>query len=162
MILIAYDGSQDAKAAIEQAGRLFKGESATVVTVWQRFIDTMARLGGGIGVILDYAEIDASSEQSAAERAYEGAELAVAAGLTADAKSLVVDSTIPEAILGVAAEVDAAVVVLGSRGYTGVKSLMLGSVSSHVLHHADRPVLVVPSPVVARARAQELHEASHH
>jgi nucleotide-binding universal stress UspA family protein len=161
MILIAYDGSQDAKAAIEQAGKLFKGESATVVTVWQRFIDTMVRLGGGVGVIVDYAEIDASSEQSATERAGEGAKLAAAAGLTADSRSLVVESTIPAAILGVAAELDAAVVVLGSRGYTGVKSLMLGSVSNHVLHHADRPVLVVPSPVVAAARAEELHEAAH-
>jgi nucleotide-binding universal stress UspA family protein len=160
MILIAYDGSDDAKAAIEQAGRLFKGESATVVTVWQRFIDTMVRLGGGVGVIVDYAEIDASSEQSATERANEGAKLATAAGLTADARSVVVESTIPAAILGVAGEVDASVVVMGSRGYTGVKSLMLGSVSNHVLHHADRPVLVVPSPVVAHARAEELHEAA--
>lgn len=161
MILIAYDGSEDAKAAITQAGKLFKGESATVVTVWQRFVDTMVRIGGGVGgVIVDYDAIDGSSQQSAGERANEGAKLATAAGLTAAGKSLVVESTIAAAILGVAAEADAAVVVLGSRGYTGVKSLMLGSVSSHVLHHADRPVLVVPSPVVAAARAEELeHKA---
>lgn len=160
MILIAYDGSADAKAAIEQAGKLFKGESATVVTVWQRFIDTMVRLGGGVGVIIDYDGIDASSQQSAVERANEGAKLAAGAGLTADARALVVESTISATILSAAAEVDAAVVVLGSRGYTGVKSLMLGSVSHHVLHHADRPVLVVPSPVVAAARAEELHTAA--
>jgi nucleotide-binding universal stress UspA family protein len=156
MILIAYDGSEDANAAIAQAGKLFKGESATVVTVWQRFVDTMVRLGGGVGVIIDYDAIDTSSQQSAVERADAGAKLARDAGLTAVGKSLAVKSTISAAILGVAAEVDAAVVVLGSRGYTGVKSLMLGSVSTHVLHHADRPVLVVPSPVVAAARAGEL------
>jgi nucleotide-binding universal stress UspA family protein len=156
MILIAYDGSNDAKAAIEQAGKLFKGESATVVTVWQRFVDTMVRLGGGVGVIVDYDAIDTSSQRSAVERANEGAQLASGAGLTAEARALVVDSTISAAILGVASEVDAAVVVLGSRGYTGIKSVMLGSVSSHVLHHADRPVLVVPSPVVAAARAEQL------
>jgi nucleotide-binding universal stress UspA family protein len=159
MILIAYDGSADAKAAIEQAGKLFKGESATVVTVWQRFVDTMVRLGGGVGVIIDYDEIDASSQRSAAERAAEGAKLASAAGLVADGKALVVESTIASAILGAATEADASVVVLGSRGYTGVKSMMLGSVSAHVLHHADRPVLVVPSPVVAAARSEELHHA---
>jgi nucleotide-binding universal stress UspA family protein len=160
MILIAYDGSEDAKAAIEQTGKLFNGESATVVTVWQRFIDTMVRLGGGVGVIVDYEQIDTSSQQSAAERAEEGAKLATSAGLKAESKTLVVDSTIAAAIIGAAAEIDASVVVLGSRGYTGVKSVMLGSVSSHVLHHADRPVLVVPSPAVAQARAQELHEAA--
>jgi nucleotide-binding universal stress UspA family protein len=156
MILIAYDGSDDAKAAIQQAGKLFKGESATVVTVWQRFIDTMVRMGGGVGMIVDYEQIDSSSQQSAVERADEGAKLAASAGLAADAKAIVVDTTIAAAIIGAAAEADADVVVLGSRGYTGVKSLMLGSVSSHVLHHADRPVLVVPSPVVAQARAKEL------
>jgi nucleotide-binding universal stress UspA family protein len=160
MILIAYDGSEDAKAAVEQAAKLFSGESATVVTVWQRFVDTMARLGGGVAAIVDYDEIDASSKQSARDRADEGAQLAASAGLAADAKALVVESTISATILGAAAEVDADVVVLGSRGYTGVKSLMLGSVSSHVLHHADRPVLVVPSPVVAEARAEELQHAA--
>lgn len=157
MILIAYDGSEDAKAAIEQAGKLFQGQNATVVTVWQRFVDTMVRLGGGVGVIVDYDEIDASSEQSALERATEGAQLAVSAGLKADGRSLVVESSIDAAILTEAAKIDAAVVVLGSRGYTGVKSMMLGSVSARVLHHADRPVLVVPSPAVTEARAKELH-----
>jgi nucleotide-binding universal stress UspA family protein len=156
MILIAYDGSEDAKAAITQAGKLFEGERATVVTVWQRFVDTMVRFGGGVGLIVDFDAIDTSSQQSAVERADEGAKLATGAGLAADAKALVVESTISAAILGAAADVDAAVVVLGSRGYTGVKSMMLGSVSTHVLHHADRPVLVVPSPVVAAARAEAL------
>lgn len=156
MILIAYDGSDDAKAAIEQSGKLFSGESATVVTIWQRFIDTMAKVGGGVGVIIDYDEIDASSEQAANERANEGAEIATGAGLHATGRAIVVESTISAAILATAAEVDAAAVVLGSRGFTGVKSLVLGSVSNHVLHHADRPVLVVPSPAVAEARAEEL------
>jgi nucleotide-binding universal stress UspA family protein len=160
MILIAYDGSDDAKAAIQQAGKLFKGESATVVTVWQRFIDTMVRMGGGVGMIVDYDQIDRSSQQSAVERAEEGAKLAASAGLASDAKALVVDTTIAAAIIGAGAEADADVVVLGSRGYTGVKSLMLGSVSSHVLHHADRPVLVVPSPVIAQARAKELEHTA--
>jgi nucleotide-binding universal stress UspA family protein len=43
--------------------------------------------------------------------------------------------------------------VLGTRGLTGVKSLLLGSVSHAVLQHADRPVIIVPSPETARERA---------
>jgi nucleotide-binding universal stress UspA family protein len=44
---------------------------------------------------------------------------------------------------------------MGSRGLTGVKSLLLGSVSHAVIQHADRTVIVVPSSEVAAARARE-------
>lgn len=56
------------------------------------------------------------------------------------------------AILAVAAEIDAEVIVVGTRGRGDVKSLLLGSVSHGILQHADRPVLVVPSVAVAQAR----------
>ena len=48
------------------------------------------------------------------------------------------------AICDVAGEIDAATIVLGARGLSQVASLLLGSVSSAVLVHAKRPVLVVP------------------
>jgi nucleotide-binding universal stress UspA family protein len=38
---------------------------------------------------------------------------------------------------------------------TGVKSLLLGSVSHAVIQHAGRMLIVVPSPEVAAARARE-------
>jgi nucleotide-binding universal stress UspA family protein len=154
LILIAYDGSDDAKAAIEQAGKLFPGATATVLTVWERFIDTMARAGAGAGVVVDYDAIDTQTAQSATKQSEEGAKLANEAGLTASAKTAVVDSTISDAILDEAASASASAVVTGSRGYTGVKSLMLGSVSHHLVQHADLPVVVVPSPAVAKARTE--------
>ncbi len=154
MILIAYDGSDDAKAAVEEAAKLFPGETATVLTVWERFIDTMARSGAALGVIVDYDEVDRQTEAGASEKAEQGAKIATDAGLTASAKTAVVDTTISDAILSEAATAGASVVVTGSRGYTGVKSLMLGSVSHHLLQHADLPVVVVPSPAIAKARAE--------
>ncbi len=154
MILIAYDGSEDAKAAIQQAAKLFDGKSVTVLTVWQRFIDTMARVGGGMGMIADYDEIDKEAEERGRERAKEGAALAADAGLEAVGATAVVDTTIPDAILNEATAIGADAVVCGSRGHTGIKSLMLGSVSSHIIQHADIPVVVVPSPEVAKARAE--------
>ncbi|MGI8624147.1 MAG: universal stress protein [Solirubrobacteraceae bacterium] len=48
-----------------------------------------------------------------------------------------------KAILEIAERRDAAMIVLGSRGLTGVRSMLLGSVSSAVVHHADRPALVI-------------------
>ncbi len=49
-----------------------------------------------------------------------------------------------------AAERAAAVLVVGSRGQSGGRELLLGSVAKAVLHHAHRPVLVVPAAGAAR------------
>lgn len=154
MILIAYDGSDDSKAAVEQAGKLFPGQAVTILTVWQRFIDTMARAGGGFAVAVDYDEIDTASEEDAKKRAAEGAGLATAGGLNATPQATVVELNVADTILAEAAAISAGAVVCGSRGYTGVKSVMLGSVSHHILQHADLPVVVIPSPEIAKARAE--------
>jgi nucleotide-binding universal stress UspA family protein len=49
-----------------------------------------------------------------------------------------------EGIVDLADEIDAAVIVIGSRGLTGVRERLEGSVSHEVAEHARRPVLVVP------------------
>jgi nucleotide-binding universal stress UspA family protein len=154
VILIAFDGSDDSKAAVEQAGKLFPGQAVTILTVWQRFIDTMARAGGGFAVAVDYDDIDKAAEEDAKKRAAEGAGLATASGLNATPRTAVVELSVADAILAEAAAISAAAVVCGSRGYTGVKSVVLGSVSHHILQHADRPVVVIPSPEIAKARAE--------
>jgi nucleotide-binding universal stress UspA family protein len=40
---------------------------------------------------------------------------------------------------------DADLIVIGSRGAGGFESLLLGSISSQVTHHAECPVVIVPS-----------------
>jgi nucleotide-binding universal stress UspA family protein len=47
-------------------------------------------------------------------------------------------------LVDVADEIDAAVIVTGSRGLRGVSELFEGSVSHDVAEHAGRPVLIVP------------------
>ncbi|MGZ4234125.1 MAG: universal stress protein [Solirubrobacteraceae bacterium] len=156
MILIAYDGSTDARSAIECAGELFAGEPVTVLTVWEPFVDVMARTGAGLGLapgIVDVEEIDRSYEQSARERAAEGVERARHAGLNPQPRTRARHTTIAAAILSEADEVEARAIVMGTRGLTGIKSMLLGSVSHAVLQHADRPVIVIPSPAVAEQRA---------
>ena len=155
MILVCYDGSPDAQAAIARAGELFPGQPATVLSVWEPFIDVMARsgLGGALAVIANTEEIDAASEKAAGERAHEGAKLANSAGLDAEAKTYARGVTTADSIIEVGDEVGADVIVLGTRGLSGLKSFVLGSVSHAVLQHADRAVLVVPSAEVASERA---------
>jgi nucleotide-binding universal stress UspA family protein len=62
-----------------------------------------------------------------------------------------------DTILSEADAVDADAIVLGSRGRGGIGSFLVGSVSHAVLQSADRPVLIVPSPQVARERAERRH-----
>jgi nucleotide-binding universal stress UspA family protein len=50
-------------------------------------------------------------------------------------------------IVDIADREDAATIVMGSRGLAGLKAMLLGSVSSAVLHHADRPTLIVRRPL---------------
>ena len=49
-------------------------------------------------------------------------------------------------ILEIAEGRDASTIVIGSRGLTGLRSMLLGSVSTAVVNHADRPTLVIHSP----------------
>lgn len=158
MILISYDGSTDAKAAIERAAQLMPGAETTVLTVWETFIDSMARngaLGMGFGMtsgygLADSASIDATTRDGAHATASEGAMRARAAGLDAVARVQRRDIDVAATILDVAAELDADAVVMGTRGRGSVKAFLLGSVSHAVVQQADRAVLVVPS---ARSQA---------
>jgi nucleotide-binding universal stress UspA family protein len=157
MVLLCYDGSTDAKSAIDRAGRLLTSAPAIVLSVWEPFIDVLARVGLGMTAIPpldDPQAVDAASERNARELAEAGAKRAREAGLAAAPRTAERDGTLAAAILDVADEVEADVIVLGTRGLSGVKSLLLGSVSHAVLQDADRPVMVVPSPEVSEIRAE--------
>ena len=64
-----------------------------------------------------------------------------AAGITTEFRQLV--GTPGKAICKVAQQWGAELIVMGSRGRSGLSELMLGSVSNHVMHRAVCPVLVL-------------------
>lgn len=158
MILICYDGSPDAKAAIEHGAKLLKGEPVTVMTVWQPFIEVLAHTPTGFALspgMVDTEEIDKATRKRAQELAEEGTRLARDAGLNAEARVCAQETTTASTIISQVDKLGASAILIGSRGLTGLKSLLLGSVSHAVIQHADRPVIVVPSPDVATARERE-------
>lgn len=154
MILMSYDGSADAQAAMDRTVELMPGAELTVLTVWEPFIDVVARMGAGSMVMPSSGDldIDAATQKAALTCATEGAQRATAAGMTARPRTVGGHGGTARAILGVAAELDAGLIVLGTRGRSGVRSFLLGGVSHAVVQHADRPVLVVPAAAVADER----------
>ena len=53
-----------------------------------------------------------------------------------------------QTIVRFADEHDASVILMGTHGRSGVKAVLLGNTASAVMHHARRPVAVVPESYV--------------
>jgi nucleotide-binding universal stress UspA family protein len=137
-VVFAYDGSELAKLAIEEAGQqLTPGRDALVLTVWHPFDVGFVPVGG---VRFDAAEV--SDVKQAAERtAADGASLAHTAGF--DAASAAVEAAPAwKGIVTFADEHDASLIVLGSHGRTGLAGVLIGSVAQAVAGHSRRSVLI--------------------
>jgi nucleotide-binding universal stress UspA family protein len=149
-LLLAFDGSPAAGAAVRAAGSLFPGARAVVANV-RRSAATpgqaaaLARIAVPDAVIAGgLAVLDRAAEEEAKVVIARGADVASAAGLRADTAIVDADGPPWRAIGRLARERDAAIVVCGSRGLGPFSRAAIGSTSSGLLQHADRPVLVVP------------------
>ena len=153
-ILIAYDGSDAARAAVNEAAALFAARPAIVVTVWEPGLADYMLMPNTMGtgtMMMPYdpdtvQAIDKASEDHARDIAEDGAQLARAGGLRAEALAVRDAAEIADAILDAAAEHEAAAIVIGSRGLKGIKSKLMGSSSSSVLGRSEKPVVVVHAP----------------
>jgi nucleotide-binding universal stress UspA family protein len=138
-VLFAYDGSELAQLAIEQAGELLApGRTALVLCVWQP---------ADVGFVpVDDRHFDAqnaSEVKEAAERtAAHGAALAEKAGLQSQSTAVEAAPTW-KGILKIAEERNASLIVLGSHRRSGLAERLLGSVASAVVTHSAASVLVV-------------------
>ena len=138
-VLIAYDGSDHAKAAIEQAAeQLRMPRTAIVLSVFEP-------LGAipfwGVPVAQVPANFVEEAEQEAQRVAAEGAQIAKDAGF--DSESAVLEGTpVWECVVSVAKERAVGIIVMGSHGRSGVSYMAMGSVATAVAHHAGVPVLI--------------------
>lgn len=144
-ILVCYDGSEGARHAIETTAALFPGQRAIVFYAWSPTSLIVAAYGGMVALP---AGDDDALQADASKVAAEGCKLANDAGLKAQPEiTEVTYQGTRHAIIDTAEQYDAKLVVLGTRGLSTFKSILLGSVSQDVAQHAHVPVLVVPPAV---------------
>jgi nucleotide-binding universal stress UspA family protein len=124
-VLFAYDGSDGAQRAIAEGASRLAARDGIVVSVWRSH------------------ERSAESQAAADEIATEGVDQLKAAGWAAEAVTRSTVTNVWAAVLAVARDRDASTIVVGSRGLSGLKSAVLGSVSSGLLAHSEVPVLLV-------------------
>jgi nucleotide-binding universal stress UspA family protein len=138
-IVVAYDGSDPAKAAIEAAGAVLEpGRRVLVLTVWEPITAVPfwgAPLGTAAGSLVE--EVAANAKAIAVE----GATLAESSGLAAEPE-VREGSPVWRTITRFAEDEDAELIVIGSHGRSGLGYVMAGSVATAVMHHADCSVLV--------------------
>jgi nucleotide-binding universal stress UspA family protein len=137
-ILFAYDGSEPAQSAIRQAGRqLSTDRDAIVLTVWQPYSSLPF-----VGAAAPPPDVEREMEREAQKVAEQGARLARSVGFRATPQTAA-DESVWRAIVDGARDRASSIVVMGSRGRTGITEALLGSVATTVSRHADRPVMIV-------------------
>ena len=147
-ILFAYDGSDGSARALRAGAELLApSEQAVVLTVWQPLTARLTESGGfGVFALEEEAEVDGRERDAAAQAAEQGATVATELGFSATSRVQEAVNGVWRAIIDVADELDASLIVCGTRGRGSVRSALLGSTSHDVLQHAGRPVLIAPMP----------------
>jgi nucleotide-binding universal stress UspA family protein len=132
-VVVGYDGSDGAKGAMAAAIDLASRLGAGIVIVYGYEV---SRLGGEVS---DYA----NALRELAERTLaEAAEQARAAGL--EPRVVAEEGDPAQVLANLAAQTQAAMIAVGTRGERPITGAILGSLAHKLLHVATVPVLVVP------------------
>ncbi len=134
-IVVGYDGSDSSKAALAQAKELAGGLGDKIVLV---FGYAPPGIWGG-----EIAEHEEAIEEFGAAAMEEAKRLVETDGVQAEYE--LVPKRAVEAVLAVAEERDARMIVVGGGGEAPLRGAILGATPYKLLHQADRPVLVVPA-----------------
>jgi len=140
-IVVGTDGSETAAEAVKQATDLAKQVGAKVELVsayepvsQQRMREEKTEVPADMQWMVNPREdVDATLEEAAKQVGEAGVDVSIYArqGDPADA------------ILDVAEEQNADLIVVGNKGMTGAKRFLLGSVPNKVSHHAPCSVLII-------------------
>ncbi len=154
-VLVATDGSSSAFEAVRfvTAASILAGHNVEVISVTRATdIGTSVLMPSIGGHALIASKEELAEEQDRAEGIVENATQRLRdAGYDVRATTTAGDPA--HEIVEAAEAFGSGLIVLGSRGHTGLTRLVLGSVARNVLHHAAASVLIVRSPKAATAPA---------
>ncbi|MEC1369236.1 universal stress protein [Bacillus velezensis] len=143
-ILAAVDGSDMSNKALDAAIHLAKEQQAelTILYAGREAVVSTSALTGIVYVPENFIEdIKHEVEQKGAAILEDAKQKAAESGV--NAKSLYVQGEPAHQILNIAKEQHFNLIVVGSRGISGFKEMMLGSVSHKVSQLSPCPVLIV-------------------
>ena len=146
-VVLCFDGSGPARHAIEHSAALLAPAPAVVVHAWlplSRILLWSPVFPSPGPLAAPAAEIDDACRDAGQRILAEGVEVARRAGYHPAALLVETHHRAWRTILALADEHHARAIVLGSHGVSPITSTLLGSVAAGVVHHATRPVLVVP------------------
>jgi nucleotide-binding universal stress UspA family protein len=132
-IVVAVDGSEGSMRALRWATDLARDAEAEVVAAHALSLPTWE-----YDLPADDPGVSAAAEELATEWCAPLAEAGV------PHRSAILDGDPRLLVPRLADEVDADLVVAGTRGHTGIAKVLLGSVATHLLHHEHRPLALVP------------------
>ncbi|HXF82379.1 MAG TPA: universal stress protein [bacterium] len=138
-ILVATDFSPGAEGALRW-GRALGGAFGAEVVVLHVLDLSIAALAG---LPSNLAMVPAAGELLERIRAETEQEMARLVARLPGVRALIREGAPRSAILDVAAEVDADLIVMGTHGRTGLTHVFFGSVAEHVVRHSRVPVLTV-------------------
>ena len=137
-IVVAYDGSPNSKKALQFGGEIAKelGADLTLVSV----IDDDFSVFGGEFDVREFEQMQQAREDFGKKALADGTAQADKLGLKVTTALLIGNPA--EELIQYGQRENVYLIVVGSRGLGGFKSLVLGSVTQNILSHSSIPVLV--------------------
>ncbi|NWG38321.1 universal stress protein [Nitrososphaera sp.] len=139
-ILVAYDGSASAQGALDVAIEMAKSDRARLTAVSVSTVPTALPLGPGGG---GFDKIVSESRKEAKDLLEKVKERAAKSDIKISTEVLNGSHGVAAAIVNYAEDKKSDLIVMGTRGRTRLKKMLLGSVAQGVVTYASCTVMVV-------------------
>ena len=136
-VLVAVDGSPNSDRAVQHALEMVAGGLATDI----HFLNVQPNLRGAITSFVNREQIDSYQREEGTEALASAVALAKKAAVAAVVHIGV--GRQGEVVRDFVKKLGAKMVVMGTRGHTGLSGVLLGSVAQDVIAHVDIPVTLV-------------------